>query len=92
LTNINNIIIIIIRRLNSSSVSKVQNYTKKEVISMKLARLTSRPTYFTFVIALIVAIAALLMVVLPFKFLLEPVWWALIAFTILAIGNLFKDA
>lgn len=57
---------------------------------MKSARMTSRPTYMTFTVAVIIAIAALLMVVLPFKFLLEPVWWALIAFAILAIGNLFK--
>jgi len=50
----------------------------------------SRPQNITFFIALIIAILALLMAVVPFSFLFEPVWWALIAFTILALGNLLK--
>jgi hypothetical protein len=52
----------------------------------------SRPAETTFWIAVIVAAAALLMVVIPFSLLFEPVWWALIAFVILAIGNLFTRA
>jgi len=31
-----------------------------------------------------------LMVVVPFTLLFSPVWWALIAFAILALGNLLK--
>ncbi len=50
----------------------------------------SRPKNITFFIALIIAILALLMVVVPFSLLFGPVWWALIAFTILALGNLLK--
>ena len=50
----------------------------------------SRPQNITFFIALIIAILALLMAVVPFSFLFAPVWWALIAFTILALGNLLK--
>ncbi len=50
----------------------------------------SRPKNITFLIALIIAVLALLMVVVPFSLLFSPVWWALIAFTILALGNLFK--
>lgn len=52
----------------------------------------SRPADITFWIAVIVAVAALLMVVIPFSLLFAPVWWALIAFVILAIGNLFTRA
>ncbi|MBN2557550.1 MAG: hypothetical protein JXB33_02205 [Clostridia bacterium] len=53
----------------------------------------SAPKNITFLIAVIVAVAALLMVVLPsFSLLFAPVWWALIAFAVLAIGNLFKGA
>jgi hypothetical protein len=50
----------------------------------------SRPKDITFFIALIIAVLALLMVVVPFSLLFSPVWWALIAFTILALGNLLK--
>ncbi len=50
----------------------------------------SRPKEMTFFIALIIAILALLMIVIPFKLLFAPVWWALIAFTVLALGNLLK--
>lgn len=52
----------------------------------------STPKTATFVIALILAIIALLMVAVPFSLLFAPVWWALIAFAVLAIGNLFKGA
>ncbi|MBN1775907.1 MAG: hypothetical protein JW817_05525 [Clostridiales bacterium] len=48
----------------------------------------SSPKNITFVIALIIAIVALLMVVIPFNLIFAPVWWALIAFAILALGNL----
>jgi hypothetical protein len=51
----------------------------------------SRPKNITFFIALILAVLALLMAVIPFSFLFGPVWWALIAFAILALGNLLKD-
>jgi hypothetical protein len=51
----------------------------------------SRPKNITFFIALILAVLALLMVVVPFTLLFSPVWWALIAFAILALGNLFKN-
>lgn len=50
----------------------------------------SRPKNITFFIALIIAVLALLMAVVPFTLLFGPVWWALIAFVILALGNLFK--
>lgn len=50
----------------------------------------SRPKNITFFIALIIAVLALLMVVIPFTLLFAPVWWALIAFAILALGNLLK--
>ena len=50
----------------------------------------SKPREITFFIALILAVLALLMVVIPFHLLFAPVWWALIAFTILALGNLLK--
>ncbi len=50
----------------------------------------SRPKNITFFIALIIAVMALLMVAVPFSFLFAPVWWALIAFAILALGNLLK--
>jgi len=50
----------------------------------------SRPKDVTFFIALIIAVLALLMVILPFSLLFGAVWWALIAFTILALGNLLK--
>ncbi len=50
----------------------------------------SRPKNITFFIALIIAVMALLMVAVPFSFLFAPVWWALIAFAILTLGNLFK--
>jgi hypothetical protein len=51
----------------------------------------SAPKNITFCIALIIAVAALLMMVIPsFNVILSPVWWALIAFAILALGNLFK--
>jgi hypothetical protein len=50
----------------------------------------SRPQNITFFIALILAVLALLMVVIPFTLLFAPIWWALIAFAILALGNLFK--
>ena len=50
----------------------------------------SRPKDITFFIALIIAVLALLMVAIPFSLLFSPVWWALIAFTILALGNLLK--
>jgi len=51
----------------------------------------SRPQNITFFIALILAVLALLMAVIPFSFLFGPVWWALIAFAILALGNLLKN-
>lgn len=50
----------------------------------------TRPKDITFFIALIIAFLALLMVIVPFSMLFSPVWWALIAFTILALGNLLK--
>ena len=50
----------------------------------------SRPKEITFFIALIIAIIALLMIVIPFNLLFAPVWWALIAFTVLALGNVLK--
>lgn len=50
----------------------------------------SRPKNITFFIAVIIAVLALLMVVVPFTLLFSPVWWALIAFAILALGNLLK--
>ena len=50
----------------------------------------TRPKNVTFFIALILAVLALLMVVVPFSLLFSPVWWALIAFTVLALGNLLK--
>jgi len=50
----------------------------------------TRPKDITFFIALIIAVLALLMAVIPFSLLFSPVWWALIAFTILALGNLLK--
>lgn len=50
----------------------------------------SRPQNITFFIALILAVLALLMVVIPFTLLFAPIWWALIAFAILALGNLLK--
>lgn len=50
----------------------------------------SRPKNITFFIALIIAVIALLMVIVPFSLLFSPAWWALIAFTILALGNLLK--
>jgi hypothetical protein len=50
----------------------------------------SKPKGITFFIALIIAVIALLMVIIPFNLLFAPVWWALIAFTILALGNLLK--
>ena len=51
----------------------------------------SRPKNITFFIALIIAVLALLMIVVPFTLLFSPVWWALIAFAILTLGNLLKD-
>jgi len=50
----------------------------------------SRPKDITFFIALIIAVLALLMVIIPFNLLFAPVWWALIAFAILALGNVMK--
>ncbi|MEA4949522.1 hypothetical protein SDC9_98197 [bioreactor metagenome] len=50
----------------------------------------SKPKNITFFIALILAVLALLMVVIPFTLLFGPIWWALIAFAILALGNLLK--
>jgi len=50
----------------------------------------TRPKNITFFIAVIIAVLALLMVVVPFTLLFSPVWWALIAFAILALGNLLK--
>jgi len=50
----------------------------------------SRPKDITFFIALIIAVLALLMVIVPFNLLFAPVWWALIAFAILALGNVMK--
>ena len=50
----------------------------------------TRPKDITFLIALVIAVLALLMVVVPFTLLFSSVWWALIAFTILALGNLLK--
>lgn len=50
----------------------------------------SRSKDIPFFIALILAVLALLMTMIPFRFLFGPVWWALIAFAILALGNLLK--
>jgi len=50
----------------------------------------ARPKDITFFIALIIAVLALLMVIIPFNLLFAPVWWALIAFAILALGNVMK--
>jgi hypothetical protein len=50
----------------------------------------SKPKNITFVIALIIAVVALLMVVVPFSLPIAPVWMALIAFAILALGNLLE--
>lgn len=50
----------------------------------------SKPNNTTFSIAFVIAVIALLMVVIPFHLIFAPVWWALTAFAILALGNLFK--
>lgn len=50
----------------------------------------SKPKNITFAIALIIAVVALLMVVVPFSLPIAAVWMALIAFAILALGNLLE--
>jgi hypothetical protein len=51
----------------------------------------SAPKNITFIIALVVAVIALLLVIIPsFNLPIAAVWVALIAFAILALGNLLK--
>jgi lipoprotein signal peptidase len=51
----------------------------------------STPKNITFFIALIIAVVALLMMIIPsFNLPIAAVWVALIAFAILALGNLLK--
>ena len=50
----------------------------------------SAPKKIVFIIALIIAVFALVMVLVPFSFLFGAVWWALIAFALLALANLLK--
>jgi heme A synthase len=51
----------------------------------------SAPKTITFIIALVMAVVGLLIAqgILP-ALLFAPIWWALIAFAILALGNLLK--
>ena len=50
------------------------------------------PTQVTFVISLVIALAVLLGIIADVEFVLEnDVWLALLAWLVLAVGNVFKD-
>lgn len=52
----------------------------------------SAPKSITFIIAVIMATVGLLITLDMIKtFLFAPIWWVLIAFGILTLGNLIKD-